>query len=349
MMAPQIKQDVVGALKVIRLNRPEALNALSLQMLMQLHDAIKSAINNDNIKAIWLESAHDRGFCAGGDVKALAQEIDGLEDPAEQEAIASRYFNLEYGVDLLIEQCPKPIVVFADGLVYGGGWGLFAGAQLKLCTERSSFSMPENQIGFYPDVGAAEFLQRPDWKQGTFLGLSGMAISAHQAMALNYVDDIIDTDYAEVLKTSLSDGLHVTDLDIESAELSVNDIAEQWREAMTLLPDDASLNDWINIVQQHAGTYEFFQQTDLKWQTASAWSLAFTWQYFRQMRSSSRETVLTQDAIVGSKLCSHNDFYEGVHAKLIDKNREPHWLYPHVESVPLEHISEILPVIENNT
>lgn len=342
-----IQLERSGAVQIIRLNRPNALNALSLQMLWYLHDALKSAIANSNIKTIWLESAHSKAFCAGGDVKALATELDKLDSDAEKVSVATRYFEVEYSVDLLIEQCKKPIVVFADGLVFGGGWGLFAGAQLKLSTPRSCFAMPENQIGFYPDVGAAEFLQRPGWKQGTFLGLSGMTLSAREAMALDYVDDVIDQDYAEVLKRSLSEGLQVADLDIESADLTVNELAETWREGLALLPDDGVLNDWIGLVKQNAGEFSFFQKAEQMWQSASPWSLAFTWEYFRRMQKSDRETVLQADTRIGGSLCLQPDFYEGVHAKLIDKQREPEWKYPHVESVPLDDIMQIIEKTEN--
>ncbi|EAR07979.1 enoyl-CoA hydratase/isomerase family protein [Reinekea blandensis] len=344
MNAPYIQQETEGVLRIIRLDRPKALNALSLEMLTQLEHALNDALADDAIEAVWLESASERAFCAGGDVKALALAVDEQTDNAQKQALARTYFELEYRIDLQIEHYEKPLVVFANGLVMGGGWGLYAGAQLKLCTERAVFAMPENQIGFYPDVGAAEFLQRPDWKQGTFLALSGMTLSAVEAVALNYVDAIVEEDYARVLKQSLSQGLSLTDLDLETADTSIDECAQQWRTALSRLPDNATLTDWINLVEQNAGEYDCFMRTEQMWQSASPWSLALTWEYFRQMRGASRREVLTADTEMGARLSTHPDFYAGVHAKLINKNNEPEWHYPHTESVPLEDVLEVLNV-----
>lgn len=342
MTAPYIQQQTKGALRIIRLDRPQALNALNLDMLLQLEQALNDALVDEAVKSVWLESASERAFCAGGDVKALALAVDEQTTSDQKQTLARHFFEIEYRVDLLIEHYEKPLVVFADGLVMGGGWGLYAGAQLKLCTRQAAFAMPENQIGFFPDVGAAEFLQRPGWKQGTFLALSGMTISAQDAMALDYVDAIIDPDYAETLQQSLVQGLELTDLDIESADLQINDLAERWRESLSLLPDDAALTDWINLVERHAGDYDWFSQTEQMWQSASSWSLALTWQYFRQMRKASRRDVLAADTEIGARLVNHPDFFAGVHAKLINKNNEPEWVYPHTESVPLEDVQAVL-------
>lgn len=341
-MTTQLITKTSGALRIIQLDRPKALNALGLSLLTELREALQEAFDDSAIRSVWLESTSDKAFCAGGDVKALALEIDKLDAPEDKAEIGRKYFELEYGIDLLIEQSPKPIVTYANGITFGGGWGLFAGGNLRLCSETASFSMPENQIGFYPDVGAAAFLQRNDWKAGTFVGLSGIVLTAKEMLALDYVDDIVPPDYAEVLKSQLANGLDIVDLDIEYDNAEIGPIVEDWQAALKRLPDDASLNDWINVVKKHVPEYACFGRAAHNWETASSLSLAFTWQYFRRTRHLDRARVLEMDTHVGASFCNVPDFYEGVHAKLIDKNRAPNWVYPHVESVPLDTVLHIL-------
>jgi len=330
-----------GALCTIGLNRPKVLNALSFELLVQLKAALVEAFADADIKSIWLESTSQRAFCSGGDVKALIVELESLTLDLEKSNVGKKYFELEYGVDLLIEQSPKPIIAFSEGLTYGGGWGLFAGANLKLCTDKASFAMPEIQIGFYPDVGAAQFLQHADWKVGTFLAISGIPILAKEAMALDYVDDIISQDYAQILKQQLSRGIESTELDIASADTDVDDVHEHWQKAMSLLPETGALNDWISIAEEHV-SFEPFKRAEKAWETGSSWSMAFAWNYFRACREMSRAKVLERDVSVGAFACAHPEFSEGVQAKLIKKEGQPNWLYPHVESVPLAEIMKAM-------
>ena len=342
MTTSTVKTSQTGELLVIQLDRPSALNALNLDMLEQLKSILVDAFTDETVNSIWLESTSTKAFCAGGDVKALTLKLAELALPLEKSAIGKHYFALEYAIDKLIDNSPKPIVAFAQGLVYGGGWGLFAGANLKLCSERASFAMPEIQIGFYPDVGAAHFLQKSNWRVGTLLGLSGISISAKEAMALGYVDDIISSDYADVLKKQLADGIDVTELDIASADRDLDDIHEHWMAAIAMLPTDAALNDWIYIAEQNP-TFSPFKRAAQAWVTGSPWSVAFTWHYFQRMRGVARTKVLDADTNVGAFFCTFAEFQEGVQAKLVDKNRTAQWMYPQVESVPLH---EILKAIE---
>jgi enoyl-CoA hydratase/carnithine racemase len=340
-MTQHIKTTKVGSLFTIQLNRPEALNALGFEMLTELKGTLLDAFADSDSKTIWLESSIKKAFCAGGDVKALAMEIDSVALDIEKSAIGQRYFELEYGIDLLIENSPKPIVAYAQGMTFGGGWGLYAGANLRLCSPKASFCMPENQIGFFPDVGAASFLQKNNWKLGTFVAISGLRLSALDAMALDYVDDIIPEDYAQTLKIQLADGLHISELDIESEPTMLDPIVNDWQDAIASLPETGTLGDWINVVEQNV-SFKPFADAKHNWLTASSWSLAFTWEYFRAHRDSNRQHVLENDTRVGARLCSHPEFYEGVHAKLIEKTGTPKWLYSHVESVPIAEINRII-------
>jgi enoyl-CoA hydratase len=335
-MQSHIKIKKTSSLTIIQLDRPKALNALGLTLLTELKSALIDAFADPEVKTIWLESTQEKAFCAGGDVKSLALEVDKVSLPLEKSAVGRKYFALEYAVDLLIEESVKPIVMYSEGITFGGGWGLFAGGNLKLCSANARFCMPENQIGFFPDVGATSFLQHNHWKTGTFLGLSGIPITAVEAMALDYVDDIIERDHATLLQQQLARGIEITELDIQSDNTEIKGIFDLWQEAIALLPDDGALTDWMSIIEQ--SSFEPFARAKHAWQTASSWSVAFTWNYFRKMRQTARAKALKEETDIGAYFCAHPEFYEGVHAKLIEKTGSPKWLYPHVESVPLNEI-----------
>ncbi|TCS41907.1 enoyl-CoA hydratase/isomerase family protein [Reinekea marinisedimentorum] len=328
-----------GHLCTIQIDRPKALNALSYDLITQLKLALENAFEDSAIKHIWLESTSEKAFCAGGDVKALAIELQNTPQADRQEQ-AYTYFEHEFDLDLLIEQSPKPVVAFSQGFTFGGGWGLFAGANLKLCSQQASFAMPEVLIGYYPDVGAAAYLQADYWKAGTFVGMSSITLSATEAMALSYVDDIITEEYAQILKRQLMEGIDVTELDIESSAESVNETHKAWMSAMELLPDDASLTDWINVVEDNQQISPFSRAKKV-WDAGSAWSVAFIWEYMKDMRGKSRDDILQIDKVAASNLACQPDFMEGIDAKLIDKSRAPEWQYPQVESVPLAEIQKI--------
>ena len=328
-----------GALAEICLNRPAALNALNLDMIRALKSYLAEAFADNTIKSIWLSTSSSRAFCAGGDVKGLVQQLSQIDSLEARSELGARYFTEEYELDLMIEQSVKPIVCYAPGLIFGGGWGLFAGANLRLVSEHSQLCMPEIQIGFFPDVGAASFLQKNNWKLGTLLALTGMAISAEEAMALDYADDIISDDYAQTLKRQLSQGIEVTELAIDS-NLALEPLLAQWKSVQSLLPDDASLTDWVAII--HREPHALFKRAEASMATGSPWSAAFTWHYFRKMRTSDRRQVLLGESLISAKFCQEADFIGGVTSKLIAKNNQPQWRHPQLESVAIDEIKRVL-------
>lgn len=329
------------ALRIIQLNRPKALNALSDELFKALKAALEDAFQDKAIKTIWLESSFEKAFCAGGDVKGIVNEVNQHHEVHDKAKMAQHYFELEYGVDLLIEESPKPIVVYSEGITFGGGWGLYAGANLKLASSTARFAMPENQIGLYPDVGSAHYLQQTDWKVGTFLAVTGITISAQEALALDFVDSIVPKDYTDSLKEALAQGLAISELDIQNTMTDIAAVTKHWQAMMDLFPDEATLSDWLSIIDKNADD-TVISRAKNNLESASCWSLALTWQHFANQRGSTRAEALNADLSACSKACAHPEFNEGVHAKLIDKNRDPVWLYEQVESVPIDDVNDIL-------
>ncbi|MCH8531684.1 MAG: enoyl-CoA hydratase/isomerase family protein [Saccharospirillum sp.] len=331
---PVLISERRGALQLLRLNRPRALNALNLELIEALRHAVEQALEDDSIQTLWLESTEQKAFCAGGDIKAVAAALaNKTADQQRQEGY--RYFLAEYHLDALLANCPKPLVVWAPGLVMGGGWGLFAGGHKRLLSPTSLMAMPELSIGLFPDVGAAHFLQQPDWRLGTLIGISGIRLSAPEAVALGYADALIEDEASiETLKHHLAEGQALSEWQAPPLEQK-EDIQNTWNTALNSLPE-ANLADWMQHIQQH--DFAPFQQAADHWKTGSMLSVTLTWHHFRKLRNATRVQVLEQDLIVGAHACSEREFAEGVRALLIDKDKNPQWLYPTIESVPFNLI-----------
>lgn len=337
--------DRRGSLCIIRMNRPKALNALNIELIQELTGAIKQAIADDSVQTIWLESTTEKAFCAGGDIKALYQALADGDANAQRET-GYRYFLAEYQLDALIEHCPKPIVAWGDGLVMGGGWGLLAGADLRLVTGKTRMAMPELQIGLFPDVGAAHFLQCPDWRIGTVLGMSGLHLSGDDALALGYADASLSGEEAVTLRRQLAEGMALTSWTRPPESEAIGALRQQWLQAADELPEP-NLADWM----RHIRTSDFkpFRQAVEQWQSGSSLTVALTWIHFKRLRHASRTEALSQDLVVGANACTEREFAEGVRALLIDKDKQPNWLYPSVESVPYSLIERFYRPLPFNT
>lgn len=158
--------DAVG---VVTLNRPKALNALNLEMVQQVNDALKRFENNKSL--VIVKGAGGKAFCAGGDVRALVESRD-------VEA-GKRFFRAEYLNNHLIGTYKVPYVAFIDGVVMGGGVGLSVHGKYRVATEKSLFAMPETIIGLFPDVGGTHFLPQLEGKLGWYLGLTGIKLKGN--------------------------------------------------------------------------------------------------------------------------------------------------------------------------
>ena len=215
--------DVAGQVGRITLNRPKALNALSLDMVRSLTTTLRGWRNDESIKAVAIrgtdKAGYFGGFCAGGDIRFFHQAaLSG--NPALED-----FFTEEYALNHLIHNYPKPYIAFMDGIVMGGGMGLCQGASHRLVTARTKMAMPETNIGLFPDVGGGYFLSRCPGHTGEWLALTGQTIDGPGAIALGLADALVD---ASQLQSSW-DALGTTDLTDASAvdrQIAIISIAE---------------------------------------------------------------------------------------------------------------------------
>lgn len=168
-----------GALGLVTLNRPEALNAIDLKMVEAIHAALRGFADDTAVKSVALVSASPRAFCAGGDVRAAvtASPEDG-----------AKFFRAEYLLNHYIATYPKPLVAVVDGLAMGGGLGLSVHARHCLVTENALMAMPEMTIGLFPDVGGGEFLNRHSLELGLYIALTGARLNAADALYAGFAN-----------------------------------------------------------------------------------------------------------------------------------------------------------------
>lgn len=330
-----------GGLGRLTLNRPTVLNALTPGMVARMVEAIMGWEADDEISAILIDGAGDRGFCAGGDVRFLhasGRRRDGL---------AQRFWHDEYVLDALIARCARPVVGIMSGIVIGAGLGLTGHARHRIATENLRLSMPEVGIGLIPDVGATWFLSRAPGETGTYLGLTGASVGVGDAIALGLADSFIPTRRLPLLVQQLSvpetsgRGSHFGSILEALAERPAEaplwerravidrcfrfDTLEEIVAALVAEPDD-----WA------AAALELLL-------TRSPTSLKISLAALRAARGlASLEDCLRLEFRLVCRILDGHDFYEGVRSAVIDKDRKPRWRPDRIEDVTDETVRAFL-------
>src|SRR5580692_12184161 len=191
----------VGSVGTVLLNRPHALNAFTLGMYRRLDAATRGWANDPGVRAVLIEGAGDRAFCAGGDVRAVYEAGMGLSGDSE---FTSVFFAEEYRMLRFLHHYPKPYVAIIDGITMGGGAGVSVNGAFRVATERTMFAMPETGIGLFPDVGATRFLNRcPGWI-GRYLGLTGARLGAADALYCGFATHFAASGQVPALTAALA-------------------------------------------------------------------------------------------------------------------------------------------------
>ena len=180
----EILAAIRSGVATVTLNRPQALNALTIGMLDALTEWFDAWERDDRVRVILMRGAGEKAFCAGGDIRAL-------HDAFKSNAEVYRFFEVEYTLDERIYNFPKPVVALIDGIVMGGGMGLAQGARLRLVGERTRMAMPETAIGLFPDVGGSYFLSRLAGELGIYLALVGPTLKAADAIYCGLADQYV--------------------------------------------------------------------------------------------------------------------------------------------------------------
>lgn len=334
--------EVRGQLGLITLNRPQALNALTLSMIRALTICLLAWREDDGIKAVAIRGSNKAGpfgaFCAGGDIRFFYQTLLS-GDPAPED-----FFTEEYTLNHLIHSYPKPFMAFMDGVVMGGGMGLSQGASHRLVTTRSKPAMPETAIGLFPDVGGGYFLSRCPGHTGEWLALTGTTLAAAEAIQLGLADHCLDAQRLPQAWDALADiePLKAGQLAAWIAEFSiVDDAAITWDSSRI----DAyfSLDSVSAIVHAlEADASDWAQRTASQLRQRSPLMLHVAFEQIRR----ARHLTLAQDLRMARDMMRHcfyprhlarsgcqTEVAEGIRALVIDKDNAPIWQPARIEDV----------------
>lgn len=309
----------------IELNRSNAINSLDLTMVRLIYKQLNEWRETPGVAAIFLHSENPKGFCAGGDVKQVV--LKRREDPS----YADQFFEYEYLLDELMSRFEKPIVCWGDGIVMGGGLGLFMASSHRIVTENSVLAMPETAIGFFPDVGASYFLNRLPRRFGWFLGLTGHRLKGAEPVMLKMADALIPAKE----KRNLIAGLLKRPW-TGSPEENHRMLAEFIGQDLVIRPElQATLEKSEELFQSPTleESLSFWERTDdalLKsglqaLRSGSFHSVQVIWEQMHRGLKWSRGETAWREWDMAHHFSTAGDFHEGVRALLIDKDKTPRW------------------------
>ncbi len=306
-----------GRAGIITLNRPKALNALTLGMVRLIHPQLTAWAADPEIGLVIIEGAGDRAFCAGGDIRAL-HDWGKAGDPH-----VIRFYAEEYRLNTFIKRYPKPFVSLMDGIDMGGGVGLSVHGSVRVATERLTFAMPETGIGLFPDVGGTWFLPRCPGEVGMFLALTGERLKAADAIYAGIADVFVPSDRLGALKERLAAGETIDEVLKELAGDPGEPSLARQREAIDRHFAHGSVAGIVASLEADGGEWAAKVRSTLA--TKSPTSLLVTYRQIREGAKLSFEECMKLEFRLTNRFMRGHDFYEGVRAIIIDKDQTPVW------------------------
>jgi enoyl-CoA hydratase len=327
-----------GSAGIIRLNRPKAINAVTLEMFRDVDKALDVFEADPEVAVILLEGAGERGLCAGGDIRALWESSKVKGD------LGKILWREEYILNARIKKFPKPYVAFMDGIVMGGGVGLSAHSSHRVVTEKTKLAMPEVGLGFFPDVGGTWLLSHSPGEVGTYFGLTGQTMNGPDAIHAKFADAVVPSAKLPALREAL------TKIRPGANSPEVKGLIDGFATGETSGPVAAmqgKIDGWFahdrmaDIVAALQADGSDLAQTTLKTLgEKSPRGMVVTLRLLRLARaSSSLEECLVREYRAALEVFASDDFREGVRAAVIDKDRNPKWSPPRIEDVTPEMVA----------
>ena len=327
-----------GSAGVIRLNRPKAINAVTLEMFRDIDKALDVFEVDPDVAVIVLEGAGERGLCAGGDIRALweSSKVEG--------DLGKILWREEYILNARIKKFPKPYVAFMDGIVMGGGVGLSAHASHRVVTERTTLAMPEVGLGFFPDVGGTWLLSHAPGEIGTYFGLTGQTMNGPDAVYAGFADAVVPSSRLAGLRDVL------TKARPGSTASEIRALIDGFATGETAGPVAAmraTIDRWFSydrmqdIIAALTRDRSKLAQSTLKTLgEKSPRGMVVALKLLRLARqSSSLEECLVREYRAALEVFRSDDFREGVRAAVIEKDRNPKWSPPRIEDVTPDMIA----------
>jgi enoyl-CoA hydratase/carnithine racemase len=329
----EILCEVRNHVAFVTLNRPAALNSLSMGMVVGLRGVLRDCALDPSVRAVLLKGAGDKAFCAGGDIRALYESFRSSTTPHRD------FFVAEYPLDYFLHFYPKPYIALMDGITMGGGMGLAQGSRMRIVGERTRIAMPEVAIGFFPDVGGSYFLSRIPGEMGMYLALTGAQIRAADALYTGLADVFMAREVVDTLEAQLSGvawsgdgsedwrgdlGRLIGRLAVAEAGAaplaSVRPAIDEHFSAASVPAVLKSLDD-----ERRPQYVEWARQTSATIKTRSPTMLAVSMRQLRLGRTMSFADCLRMEISMTQRLAGQGDFIEGVRAVIVEKDNKPKW------------------------
>jgi enoyl-CoA hydratase len=323
--AEEILFERRGGLAVVTLNRPKALNALSLAMCHAIFDGLERWQADRDVQAVVIKGQGERAFCAGGDIRALYDLLRAKGPEA-----AAGFYAVEYPMNARLHRFTKPYVSLLDGITMGGGVGVSVHGSHRVATERTLFAMPETGIGFFPDVGSTYVLPRLGGGLGLYLGLTGARLKAADCLQAGLATHYVPSERLPALELALAEADLAGGAHAEVDAVLERFVGDPGPAALTELRpridacfDQPSLEAALDVLAREETGWGRSQLDLLA--SKSPTSLAVT---FRQLRSGDTldidATMRLEYRLVHRFMAGH-DFGEGVRALIVDKDNTPRW------------------------
>jgi enoyl-CoA hydratase len=328
----EVKFEARGTAGLITLDRPKALNALTHAMCLAIDGALKAWAADPAIASVIVQGAGDRAFCAGGDVRAIWEDGMALKRGEGGGTIVREFFRDEYRMNRRIKFFPKPYVAVIDGITMGGGVGLSIHGSHRIATERTLFAMPETGIGLFPDVGASFALPRLPGETGAYLGLTGARVRASDLVPLGIATHFVPSGSLDALIADLGAAAGEVDAALarHAADLGAPDVIPN-----RAVIDRCFAQDRVEAILAalDADPSAFAQTAAETIRTMSPTSLKLSLAAIRRGRAQDFDRCMITEYRLTQSILAGHDFYEGVRAQLIDKDRSPKWNPPTLELV----------------
>ena len=337
---PVVVQRKGPMMKVI-LNRPRVLNSLNLEMIRLIDKVLDETEADKSCQFILLCGAGERGFCAGGDIKALARAVQEKSTPSAEEILKE-----EYDLCLRLHRFTKPVIVLADGITMGAGLGLAAAADLLVATDKTRMAMPETRIGFFPDVGATGwmFSKCPEGYP-EYLGLTGYEMVGAEAVRVGFASHLVKSANLPDLVTALerfsgslfgsrSEGAKILLAELDhffEKDIPSNPQMDQW--VATYFAGKSSLGEIMESLRQCNIETQLCDGVFTRLAERSPTAVVLTLKLLRHNEGQPLEGVFRADFKAVQYILAHPDYVEGVRARLVDKDDNPQWQPTAIEDV----------------
>ncbi|NCT40751.1 MAG: enoyl-CoA hydratase/isomerase family protein [Alphaproteobacteria bacterium] len=332
----QILTHKRGGLGVITLNRLEALNALSLEMIRQIAMILKRWESDDEVSTVAFIGAGDRAFCAGGDLKSFYRAGMDYRRGQVDLSVPSLYFGEEYSLNKQIFHYPKPTIAIMDGVTMGGGYGIAGHCQYRFVTENTLFAMPEVAIGLFPDVGSVYHLLRAPNNWGRYLAITGVQIKAGDVLAAGLADDYIQSgDVSAFLDGVASQGI----------ENVIGKFSSDKPKAIVFADHGDLIRD-VFVGCDVLAMCSRLRENGLAWAmeilsvilSRAPISVMVTAKHLEDMVGAEFDDVIAFDYTLAQNFVGYPDLYEGIRAVLIDRQHAPIWQPETLEDVRDEQV-----------